>query len=457
MDNMNKTNVFVGIFLTAAAALLATGLFLIGNQHKAFRRHLQIYTEFANVDGIAKGAKVRVDGLDGGQVQAIEIPSKPSSKFRLKIQVDDRLHGLIRDDSIVTVETEGIVGDKYLLIHEGDDQSPAAKENSTLRSKEPFQISKVLEQASGVITEANKTMVEVRGRLDGALQAVTTTVDNTNGIVTDIRRGRGTAGVLLEDPATADNVKHVVVTGRQATDNLNAATVRVNDLLQDFQSRQLFAKAQQTLNNANGAAQQLNQTSQNVNRTVTRAFAEDQYGEDAGANLQQTLTNINQATGNLADDTAALKQEFFFRGFFKKRGYDDLNHLPVSQYRDGELFKKLSERRQWLAASDLFAMDANGKEVLSPEGRSQIDQTVASLQGLYSTPFIVEGYSQAGSAADQLLRSRARATLVRAYLELHFHLEPKNVGVIALSQEPPKNSGKSVWDGVCLVQLSQRR
>ncbi len=281
---MNKTNVFVGIFITIALVLMATGLFLIGNQHKAFRRHLDLYTELANVDGIAKGAKVRVDGMDGGQVEKIDIPSKPSSKFRIKLQVDDRLHGLIRNNSIVTVETEGIVGDKFLLIHEGDDQSPVAPANSTLRSKEPLELSKLLEQANCVITQANTTMVDVRGRLDGALDAVTTTVNNTNGIVTDLRHGRGAAGVLLEDPETAANVKQIAVTGRQATENVNTATVRVNDLLQDFQSRQLFAKAQQTLDNANGAAQQLNQTSQQLNQTMTRAFSEDQYGDDAGAN-----------------------------------------------------------------------------------------------------------------------------------------------------------------------------
>ena len=451
---MNKTNVFVGIFITVALVLLATGLFLIGNQHKAFRRHLDLYTELANVDGIAKGAKVRVDGMDAGQVEHIDIPSRPSSKFRIKLQVDDRLHGLIRNNSIVTVETEGIVGDKFLLIHEGDDQSPVAPANSTLRSKEPLELSKLLEQANGIITQANTTMVDVRGRLDGALDAVTTTVNSTNGIVTDLRHGRGAAGVLLEDPETAANVKQIAVTGRQATENVNTATVRVNDLLQDFQSRQLFAKAQQTLDNANGAAQQLKQTSQQLNRTMTRAFAEDQYGDDAGANLQQTLTNLNAATGNLSEDTAALKQEFFFRGFFKKRGYDDLDHLPVASYRSGNLFKKLAEHREWLSASTLFTTDPTGKEILSPDGRMQLDNAVAQLPSLYSAPIVVEGYAQTGSASDQLLRSRARATLIRSYLEVHYHVQPKDLGIVALSQQPPISAGRSTWDGVCLVQLT---
>ena len=87
-----------------------------------------------------------------------------------------------------------------------------------------------------------------------------------------------------------------------------------------------------------------------INTTLKSAFAQDQYGEDAGTNLQQSLTNLNQASGNLTDDTEALKHEFFFKGFFKHRGYDNLDDLPVEQYRAGQIFKSLPESREWIDA-----------------------------------------------------------------------------------------------------------
>ena len=110
----------MGIFITVAVVLFGVGLFLIGNQHKAFSHHVIFYANFQNVDGLMKGVKVRVDGMDAGEVEGVQIPSSPAQKFRLKMNVDDRLHRLIREDSLVTVETEGIVGDKFLLIHEGN-------------------------------------------------------------------------------------------------------------------------------------------------------------------------------------------------------------------------------------------------------------------------------------------------------------------------------------------------
>ena len=458
---MTKRYIWVGVLVAVAFLLFGGGLFLIGNQHKAFRRHTDFYVEFANVDGIFKGAKVRVDGLDAGQVGDLMIPSSPAHKFRLKLTVENRTRGLIRTDSVVSVETEGLVGDKYLLIGHGSERAPEATPESTLQSKEPFEIGKMLEQANGLLTQVGGTITDVQGKLDGALAAVTSTVNNTNGVVTDIRRGKGTAGVLLEDQKTAAGVQQIVQNTRQATANLNDASAqmnvvvqKVNGIVQDVDKRQLVAKVDDTLNSAKSATLQLDQASQQVNGTLKTAFAEDQYGQDAGANLQQSLSNINDATGNLADDTEALKHEFFFKGFFKKRGYANLDQLPIGPYRDGTLIRKPAQSRQWIAANPLFQEGPDGSETLSAAGRAQVDEAVSQIPDLYGGAIIVEGYSSQGDAGKDLLRSRQRASLVRTYLHLHYHLAPKNTGIIGLSTAPPAAAGRSLWDGVCLVHLA---
>jgi phospholipid/cholesterol/gamma-HCH transport system substrate-binding protein len=460
---MKNYNVLVGVFTTAGVVLFGVALFLIGNQHKAFHHHIVFYTNFQNVDGLPKGAKVRVDGMDAGEVQSIQIPSTPAQKFRLKMNVDDQLHGLIRGDSLVTVETEGIVGDKFLLIHHGTEQAPLAPAESTLQSKEPFEMTKLLEQAQGIMTQAGTTlnglqgtMTDVNRHLDTTLDTATGTMKNVNSVVLDVRNGKGTAGLLLEDKATAADVKQSLANVRQTTEKLNGSSTRIDNILSDVQSRQLIPKMDDTLIAAKSASQNLDQTSQQINTTLKTAFGQDQYGEDAGANLQQSLTNINQATGNLTDDTEALKHEFFFKGFFKHRGYDNLDDLPVEQYRAGEVFKSLPETRQWIPATSLFASDGTGEEVLTAQGRGNIDAAVGQLKEIYGRPLIVEGYASGPSPSDELLQSRRRATLVRTYLQLRFHLQAKNTGVVALRSTPPNATGKTTFDGVSLVSVGPK-
>jgi phospholipid/cholesterol/gamma-HCH transport system substrate-binding protein len=459
---MKNHNVIVGVFVTAAIAVFGACLFLIGNQHKAFNRHVVFYTNFHSVDGLPKGATVRVDGMDAGELVNIQIPTDPGQKFRLKMNVEDRLHGLIREDSLVTVETEGLVGDKFLLIHSGTARSPEAPAESTLPGKEPFDLTKMLEQAQGLMNQAGTTitalqgtMKDVSGRLDTTLDTATGTIRNVNGVVLDVRNGKGTAGLLLEDKATAADVKQSLANVKQTTEKLNDTSTRIDSLLADVQTRQLIPKVDDTLTSAKAATQNLDQTTQQINTTLKSAFAEDQYGEDAGTNLQQSLTNLNQASGNLTDDTEALKHEFFFKGFYKHRGYYDLDGLPVEQYRAGQIFKSMPERRQWLDAGSLFTTNQSGEEVLSANGRQNIDQAVGQFKEIYNNPLIIEGYASSGSPSEELVRSRRRAAMVQTYLELHYHLMPKNVGIVALRSTPPENAGKTTFDGVSLVSVGR--
>lgn len=455
-------NLLLGIFTTTGIVLFGAGLFLLGNQHRAFAHHVIFYTNFQNVEGLTKGAKVTVEGLVVGEVEDIDAPSSPAQKFRLKMEVDDRLHGLIRKDSLVTVETEGLVGDKFLVIHDGSEHASEAPPGSTLQSQEPLEISQLLEQAQGImkqtsttIDQVQGTMNDVRSHLDTTLETTSSTIKNANSLIQDVRGGKGAVGMLLEDQETASNVRQSVANIRQTTQTLNGSSTRIDNILAEIQSRQLVGKADATLTNVKSATQNLNDTSQQIDTTLKSAFSQDQYGEDAGTNLQQSLTNINQVTGNLADDTEALKHEFFFKGFFKHRGYDDLDDLPVVQYRDGEIFKDLSESRQWLPASSLFAKE-NGGEVLTARGRHSIDLAIGQLKEIYNEPLIIEGYATSGSRSDELIQSRRRASEVRDYLQLHFHLLPKNTGIVALGSRPPINAGRSTFDGVSLVCVSER-
>ena len=445
-----------GAFVLFAVLLFSVGLFLVGNSHKAFTRNLDFYTEMANVNGVISGSKVRVSGFDAGQVTTIQIPDRPSGKFRLKMHVDGKLRNLIRQDSVVTIETDGLVGDKFLLIHSGTDNAQQASAGATLPGKEPVEISAVIAKVSGILDQANATMGDVRGRIDGALDAVTATVNNTNGAVTDVRHGKGTVGMLLSDRATADNVRQTLGNVQQASANLNQVSVQAKQVVSDFQSRDLFGKAQSTLDNAKHASQQLDQASQQVNVALTDALGPDRSGENGAQNIRESLSNVNLATSNIADDTEALKHGFLFRGYFKKRGFYSLVDLTPAQYRANQYFQSPANRRSWLNESDTFTVDAAGTPVLSPAGERQIDGVVGGIKdSVVDQPLVIEGYADESTAADQITLSRTHALLVAHYLEKHFHLRPQDVGVMPLNATPPASSGKSAWDGAAIVLLAK--
>ncbi|HYL99205.1 MAG TPA: MlaD family protein, partial [Blastocatellia bacterium] len=207
---MNTKRISVGIFVIGGLALFGIGIFLIGDRHQLFSRHAEYYSEFVNLAGLANGANVRVDGMDAGQVTAIEAPDSPSSRFRVKWRIDEKLSGLVRSDSVATVATEGVVGGTYLAVRGGTAQSAEARPLATIPSAEPIELSDLLANGAGLLSDARGTLKQVSSKLGVTLDTLTATASNANDVVDGLKEGRGTVGMLLRDQELANEIRNGV-------------------------------------------------------------------------------------------------------------------------------------------------------------------------------------------------------------------------------------------------------
>lgn len=455
---MANRNAIVGIFLLSGLILFAIGIFLVGNRNETFGRHVQFYAEFTDLDGLTKGSKVSVAGMDAGQIVEVGVPSSPSSRFRIKLQVDDRLRGLVRSDSLVTIATEGVVGGTYLLLRPGSPNALAASPLTTLRSQEPVDMSKLLDKSVGLLNDADVTIKQVGTRLDGALGQVSSTVGNVNDVVIGLKHGDGTAGMLLKDQELALQIRESVSNIRQSTVNVANASSHVDELVADVQARQLPQKVDDALGVVKDAAANIDESSEQLHQTIAEATGPDKDGVPAAENISQSLSNLNVATANMADDTEALKHNLLFRGFFRQRGYYNLADLSPDRYREDHLFVDPGNYRAWLSAAALFKTDKSGLEVLSLEGKEMLNAAVLQNDGSsVDDPIVIEGYSNASDSTEQLLLSRQRAILVRQYLQNRFQLDGTGLGVVFLKNSPPQGFGHADWNGVCVVVVRQAK
>jgi phospholipid/cholesterol/gamma-HCH transport system substrate-binding protein len=231
----------------------------------------------------------------------------------------------------------------------------------------------------------------------------------------------------------------------------------VNSIVADVQQRQLPQKIDDTMTQIRSASTRADATIQQVQQSLNQALGPDVNGVTAGQNVSEALTNVNVATGNMAEDTEALKHNFFFRGFFHHRGYYTLADLSPQEYRRSKFFGSTQSPRAWLQADALFQHGAHGTEELSPNGKRAIDVAIASFgDTIFTHPIVVEGYSDAATSADALSWSYARAQLVRNYLEARYPFTTKNVGVMPLSAAPPPGLEHDRWSGVCILVAEKK-
>jgi phospholipid/cholesterol/gamma-HCH transport system substrate-binding protein len=272
-----------------------------------------------------------------------------------------------------------------------------------------------------------------------------------------LKEGRGPAGMLLRDEKMASQIRETMSNVQSTTANLNQASSRVNSLVADVQQRQLPQKVDDSMTQIRSASTRADATIQQVQQSLTQALGPDANGVTAGQNISETLTNVNVATGNMAEDTEALKHNFFFKGFFNHRGYYTLTSLSPQEYRRSKLFGSAQSPRAWLQADALFQHGPHGTEELTEDGKRAIDAAVESLRdSIFTHPIVIEGYSDAATPADALSWSYARAQLVRNYLQARYPFTAKNVGAMPLSATPPPGLGHDRWSGVSILVAAKK-
>jgi phospholipid/cholesterol/gamma-HCH transport system substrate-binding protein len=178
----------LGAFIIATLAILATGVFLIGSKQYLFSPTYRLKAQFATVVGLDAGAEVRIGGVHTGTVREIDLPSKPTDKITVLMDLQRSTHTIVKQDSVASIETEGLLGNEYVAISFGSEQALNVKDNDTIGSEAPLVIADLMKKADGILDTSQE-----------ALNNVTVVAANLSSISSKINQGQGTIGSLVND------------------------------------------------------------------------------------------------------------------------------------------------------------------------------------------------------------------------------------------------------------------
>jgi phospholipid/cholesterol/gamma-HCH transport system substrate-binding protein len=470
---MERTRkLIVGIFVGGCLVLFGVGMFLIGNSNQLFTKSFNVYADFSKITGIQTGGKVRVAGMDAGTVTRIEVPLRPEAKFRIHFRIMEKLHPIVRQDSVVTIQTDGLLGNKYLQVDAGTADAPLARSESLIPSKEPFEWGDLMVEINGVVKQVNEVMAGVKDQIIATLSQIEDTAQSANLLVKEatpnvksilvsadkisanlgeiidgVQQGQGTLGALFKDKDLYASVRRSVDKTETVVENLRDTSASVKKIANAVAESDIVPEVQRTVKNM-----------QQITLQVKDAVNKFQSASGEGGvaeNLQRTLADAHEAMSDLSDSTEALKHNFLFRGFFNKRGFFDLGSLTTPEYKSPAFGKGFKRQRVWLESVDLFSKDARGVESLSTEGKARLDDAMTGLLNFpRNGPIMVEGFAGAGTASQQYLAGRRRAVRVQAYIIDRFHLRAAYVGVISMGAEPAdKGSPGGFKEGVGIVSF----
>ncbi len=185
----------LGVFIVTTLLIFAAGVFWIGKKQFLFHKTYRLQADFENVAGLNEGAEVRVGGIHEGTVRQIQLPARPSDKVHVLMHLAGGTRNVIKKDSLASIRSEGLVGDKYIEISIGSEQSPKVNNGDTIEGERPLQMSDLLKKTNDVLDSTK-----------GAVQNVNDTAGNLKSITSKIDQGQGTVGALINNKKIYQNV-----------------------------------------------------------------------------------------------------------------------------------------------------------------------------------------------------------------------------------------------------------
>ncbi|HEV7732243.1 MAG TPA: MlaD family protein [Candidatus Binatia bacterium] len=254
LSNEQRIGLFflVGLGLLVAAIELTLGLGVLRDRYTLF-------ADFRDVQGLDRGADVRLAGLRAGRVTDMRIDG---DHVRVEMAIDGTY--TVRRDAVAHLDFRALSGERFVALTLGSPSAPAAAPNDVILGETPASFAEAVDQLATVAESMNtlaETLTDDAGRLlvslsdlvDENRTALGTVAERVASITEKLDEGTGTLGKLLNDPALYADVTATMTDVRQSVQDLGAVASNLREghgmlgrMLSDDDGG-LYAQVQETL------------------------------------------------------------------------------------------------------------------------------------------------------------------------------------------------------------------
>ncbi|MDP6685811.1 MAG: MlaD family protein, partial [Candidatus Omnitrophota bacterium] len=210
----------VGIFIFIGLLILSIIVFSVGNFY-SIKRGYTIDITFSFANGISVGAPVRYAGVEVGEVQDIGVYfDDQENKPMVKLNIWVAQNTWINEDAKATINTLGLLGEKYLEIVPGTRQTTLLKKGDVMRGKDPVsteeltrETKKTIAKLDAMIGSLNEFLgdEEMRGSVKNTLSNLESLSMDLRKFVTLATEGEGTIGRLLTDDKLYNDIDDMIL------------------------------------------------------------------------------------------------------------------------------------------------------------------------------------------------------------------------------------------------------
>jgi len=310
----------VGIFVLVTIVVL---IFLVLNASgdiNPFSKKLHLKARFADANGLREGSEVRLAGVRVGKVERItllapsDVPSAP--RVEAMLTIDSTIDGQpasqrIRSDSTAQQGSPSLLGNEMLInitpgtavgspVQEGailpSSSSNTVNDFATSGTDLAQRLSKLSDEINGIVRDVKDGKGTV-GRLfsDEALyNNLNATIRETEDVMKQVRSGNGSAGRFINDPALYNNANEIATEMKAIAADLRAGRGTAGKLLTDDE---LYTRINRTADRLDRSVDRINGMIDEINAghgTLGKLIKDEQIYNDARAAIARFNTTAER-------------------------------------------------------------------------------------------------------------------------------------------------------------------
>jgi len=278
----------LGIFISVGIAVFIAAIYFIGERQQLFRSTFRLSGVFKDVAGLQAGNNVRLSGINVGTIENISIVSDTS--VRVEILIDESTRKFIRKDAVAIIGSEGLMGNKILIINPGTGGKRIIENNDTIDTSPPI-------------------------NMDDILISLKSTIDNTSSITNDlaiitnnVQSGKGTIGRLIMDQSWRQNFDSTFVNLKVGSSGFRIFMDKAKDL------DEILTSLKTTIDNTSNITNDLSKISSGIESgkgTIGRLLTDQSLGQ----NLDSTFINLKEGSVRLKELIEDAKDSWLLWGF----------------------------------------------------------------------------------------------------------------------------------------------
>ncbi|HMN50009.1 MAG TPA: MlaD family protein [Ignavibacteriaceae bacterium] len=263
----------LGIFISLGILIFILAVYFIGEKQQMFRSTFRLTGVFKDVGGLQIGNNVRLSGINVGTVENVSLISDTS--VVVEILIDETTRKFIKKDAIASIGSEGLMGNKVLIITPGIGSQQTIENNDVIATTQPIEIDEIIKSL--------KTTIDNTSTITGDLAKISTNIES----------GKGTIGRLMMDPTWRQNIQSTIVNLKDGSDQFKIVMDKAGEI------DSILVAIKSTIGYTAGITSDL--------AAITNSL---QSGEGTIGRLLMNTTaaeNFDSTMVNLKEGTAALK------------------------------------------------------------------------------------------------------------------------------------------------------